>query len=240
MNAARLVAAVAVSAGLHVGAAFVGWSPRPIDLHQGSAHADFTAATVARPAPLRVRVAASGGSGKPTASAPVVEAPQVDALRPGAAVALVLPSPVTLRHSPPARSSGGPVEHPIDVAYDAADEPTVDASVERRVDESDAHAMRAASVASPRPLSYPVFVLPPDDDPRRIGLTRLLLVVSSRGETVDVIVTASTMSQDYVDRVVQAFQTMRFDPARVRGLPYPGTYDVVVNFTYEPSGSRAL
>ncbi len=85
-----------------------------------------------------------------------------------------------------------------------------------------------------------MFTLPPNDDPRRIGLTRLLLVVSSRGETVDVIVTASTMSQDYVDGLVRTFAAMRFEPARRRGLAHPGTYEVVVNFTFEAPGRTAL
>ncbi len=105
------------------------------------------------------------------------------------------------------------------------------------VDEASSESVR---VESPTPISYPVFTLPENDDPHRIGLTRLLLVVSSQGQTIDVIVTASTMSQDYVDSLVKTFSAMRFEPARVRGLPYPGTYEVVVNFAYEPNGRAAL
>ena len=92
----------------------------------------------------------------------------------------------------------------------------------------------------PTPLSYPILVLPPGDDPHRIGLVRLLLVVSSEGKVVHVIVTASTMSQDYIDRVTKSFEEMRFNPGLLRGAPHPGWYEVVVNFDFEPQGATSL
>ncbi len=92
----------------------------------------------------------------------------------------------------------------------------------------------------PTPLSYPILVLPSGDDPHRIGLVRLLLVVSSEGKVVKVIVTASTMSQDYIDRVTKSFEEMRFNPGLLRGAPHPGWYEVVVNFDFEPQGTTSL
>ena len=92
----------------------------------------------------------------------------------------------------------------------------------------------------PTPLSYPVLVLPPDDDPHRIGLVRLLLVVSSDGKVARVIVTAATMSQDYIDRVTKSFEEMRFKPGMLHGAPYPGWYEVVVNFDFDPQAAASL
>ena len=91
--------------------------------------------------------------------------------------------------------------------------------------------------SKPTPLSYPVLVLPPGDDPHRIGLVRLLLVVSSEGKVASVIVTAATMSQDYIDRVTKSFEEMRFKPGSLRGAPHPGWYEVVVNFGFEPQAA---
>ena len=92
----------------------------------------------------------------------------------------------------------------------------------------------------PAPLSYPILVLPPGDDPRRIGMVRLLLVVSSEGKVVQTIVSASTMSQDYIDLVTKSFEDMRFKPGLSRGAPHPGWYEVVVNFDFEPPPATSL
>lgn len=95
-------------------------------------------------------------------------------------------------------------------------------------------------VTSPTPLSYPILVLPPGDDPHRVGLVRLLLVVSSEGKVANVIVTAATMSQDYVDRVTKSFEAMRFKPGTQRGAPHPGWYEAVVNFDFDPQAAASL
>ena len=117
-------------------------------------------------------------------------------------------------------------------------EPVVDLLSEnapaRPVDE------RSDPVIQPTPLDYPILVLPPDDDPHRIGLVRLLLVVSSEGKVVNVIVAAATMSQDYIDRVTKSFEDMRFKPGSLRGAPHPGWYEVVVNFDFEPQGAKSF
>ncbi len=95
-------------------------------------------------------------------------------------------------------------------------------------------------VTRPTPLSYPILVLPPGDDPHRIGMVRLLLVVSSEGKVVNAIVSASTMSQDYIDLVTKSFEDMRFNPGLLRGAPHPGWYEVVVNFDFEPPPATSL
>ena len=92
----------------------------------------------------------------------------------------------------------------------------------------------------PTPLTYPLLAPPPGDDPHIVGLVRLLLVVASDGKVVKTIVTASTLSQDYVDRVTKSFEEMRFKPGRLRGLPHPGWYEVVVNFDFEPPAAASL
>ena len=115
---------------------------------------------------------------------------------------------------------------PLAARFDQAPSPTADETIEPPV--------------KPTPLSYPILVLPPDDDPHRIGLVRLLLVVSSEGEVAQVIVAASTMSQEYVDRVTKSFEEMRFHPGRLRGMPHTGWYEVVVNFDFEPQAATSL
>lgn len=92
----------------------------------------------------------------------------------------------------------------------------------------------------PKPLTYPVISLPPDDDPRRIGLVRLMLVVSSEGRVVKTVVTAATLSQDYVDRITESFEAVRFEPAMVNGLPRAGWYEVVVDFAFDPEARSAV
>ncbi|MGI9025407.1 MAG: hypothetical protein ACR2GP_07465 [Burkholderiaceae bacterium] len=92
----------------------------------------------------------------------------------------------------------------------------------------------------PTPLSYPILVLPQGDDPHRIGMVRLLLVVSSEGKVVNTIVSASTMTQDYIDLVTKGFEDMQFKPGLSRGAPHPGWYEVVVNFDFEPPPATSL
>lgn len=92
----------------------------------------------------------------------------------------------------------------------------------------------------PVPLTYPVIALPADDDPHRVGLVRLMLVVSSEGKVARTLVIASTLSQDYVDRIQRSFEDMRFTPAFARGLPQAGWYEVVVNFDFDPSVRSSL
>ncbi len=91
----------------------------------------------------------------------------------------------------------------------------------------------------PQPLTYPVISLPSDDDPRRVGLVRLMLIVSSEGRVVKTVVTAATLSQDYVDRITESFEAVRFEPATVHGLPHASWYEVVVDFTFDPGAGPA-
>lgn len=95
-------------------------------------------------------------------------------------------------------------------------------------------------VESPSPLTYPVIPVPPDDDPHRVGMVRLMLVVSSDGRVARSIVLASTLPQDYVDRIALGFDDMRFEPARAGGLPRAGWFEVVVNFDFDPGPSTLL
>jgi len=92
----------------------------------------------------------------------------------------------------------------------------------------------------PVPLTYPVIAIPADDDPHRVGLVRLMLVVSSEGKVARTLVIASTLSQDYVDRIRRSFEDMRFTPAFAHGLPQAGWYEVVVNFDFDPSARSSL
>ena len=92
----------------------------------------------------------------------------------------------------------------------------------------------------PTPLTYPILSLPPGDDPHIVGLVRMLLVVSSEGKVVKTIVAASTLPQDYIDRVTKSFEEMRFKPGRLRGVPHPGWYEVVVNFDFDPQAATSL
>ena len=96
------------------------------------------------------------------------------------------------------------------------------------------------AASRPTPLSYPILVLPPGDDAHRIGMVRLLLVVSSEGKVVQAIVSAATMSQNYIDLVTKSFEDMRFNPGRLRGAPHPGWYEVVVNFDFEQPPATSL
>lgn len=218
--ASRVFAAVALSGVVHAGAAFVDWSgPSP------------AADDAIGRAPLRMIVARATPSRRSVATAAPASTPPPST--PTSATASVTPPSTPAPASPPVAAASKPRDDaagPVPSAHEAPDdvEPVAVADDE------------PIAVVAPKPISYPVFTLPENDDPHRIGLTRLVLVVSSTGETVDVVVTASTMSQDYVDRLVRTFSAMRFEPARARGLPRPGTYEVVVNFAFEPSGRSAL
>ncbi len=98
----------------------------------------------------------------------------------------------------------------------------------------------ASGAERPTPITYPVVEVPADDDPHRVGLVRLMLVVSSDGTVASTVVTAATLSPDYVERIVHSFEQMRFRPARSRGLPRASWYEVVVNFDFDPSAQTAL
>lgn len=95
-------------------------------------------------------------------------------------------------------------------------------------------------VLHPVPLTYPVIALPADDDPHRVGLVRLMLIVSSEGTVARSFVVASTLSQDYLDRIQRSFEDMRFKPAVSHGLPRAGWYEVVVNFDFDPDARPLL
>ena len=141
------------------------------------------------PAPLRVRVS--------PAPAPVV-APSAD---------IVAPVDVATR----ARASTAAAPWPArPVAPRASDAVATAAATAAPLETT---ATDTAVDRGPKPLTYPVLSLPPDDDPRRVGLVRLMLVVSSEGRVVKTVVTAATLSQDYVDRIAESFEAVRFEPA---------------------------
>ena len=89
----------------------------------------------------------------------------------------------------------------------------------------------------PAPITYPVLPLPADDDPHRVGIVRVLLVISSEGRVMDSHVTAATLSPEYVERVVRSFEAVRFTPASKHGFPHAGWYEVVVDFGFEPQNA---
>ena len=98
----------------------------------------------------------------------------------------------------------------------------------------------APSAERPTPITYPVIDIPADDDPNRVGLVRMVLVVSSEGAVVRTVVTATTLTPAYVERIARSFEQMRFRPAMRAGLPRAGWYEVVVNFDFDPEARTRL
>ena len=214
-----LVAAIVFSSVVHAAIAFTAPDAAPLNDHPE------TSAASSRDRPLHVKLAQTPSRLDPM-SPQAAASPQKSASSPL--------SPSMIR-AVGRMTAGSSVASPdgVQSTRDAVAAGS-DQALAPRTDETTDAASR------PTPLSYPILVLPPGDDAHRIGMVRLLLVVSSEGKVVQAIVSAATMSQDYIDLVTKSFEDMRFNPGQLRGAPHPGWYEVMVNFDFEPPPATSL